>query len=399
MRLARRVKHYSNRYMRYLYYGAEELCMRIPVGPRVLLLNYTAGEANWGCKATSNGLLQLVKMSYTCARIRKHPIRFVKHPDECQLPPSPDEFDSYLQPRINTSSDFEWFDWADVIILNGEGSIHERPDMHVRPEPYLRLLEVYAAHRFFNKPVMAVNQTVDYWSDEFARWVQAAYQTCDYVSVREPRSFNRLGSLGVEHAALVPDAAFLTASVSDKKARRFLAVRGIADGYIGLFLGENVARASFEKISRFVSELRNLAPQVVLFAAPWVDVEVARQLQAHITSLPSIGLEAYPEMLVGILAHAALVVSGRFHCCIFAALAGTPLVPFRSNTDKIEGLMELLGYSLPVAVFEDSSSQSLLEGVELVWRKRVQLRESFKRNVPQVIQATRSGYPNLLRNV
>ena len=74
-------------------------------------------------------------------------------------------------------------------------------------------------------------------------------------------------------------------------------------------------------------------------------------------------------------------------------------MPFRSNTDKIEGLLELLDYPVPVAVFEELNCESLLEGVESVWQNRLKLHKILKNNVPRVIQATHSGYPNLLRNM
>jgi len=244
--------------------------------------------------------------------------------------------------------------------------------------------------------VMAVNQTVDYWSDEFAHWVKVAYQPCDYISVREPRSLERLRSLGLEHTQLVPDAAFLTGSVSEQKARAFLVERAIAEGYIALFLGENVARAGTDKIGGLIDGLQQrLGRQVALFAAPGVDVKAAKELQLRM-AMTVIGMDAYPEMLVGILSLASLVVSGRFHCCIFAALAGTPWVSFRSNTDKIEGLMELLGYSVPVTVLEESSNEDLLEVVERVWQNRARLQEELRQNVPQVVRIALEGYPNVL---
>lgn len=391
------IRYCANRFIQIFLKTIQRIRFWIPIGPRVLLLNYTAGEANWGCKATSKGLLKLIKNAYPYARIRKRPIHFVKSPDEYQLPSSTKEFDTYLSSRIHTSPEFKWFDWADVIILNGEGSMHEWPDPNVRPEPYLRMLEVYAVSHFFpDKKIMTVNQSVDYWSDGFAEWVKRAYQSCDYLSVREPRSLGRLQKLDLKQTKLVPDAAFLTEPVSEQKARAFLTERGINEGYIAVFFGEIVGRAGIDKLEDFVRSLQQrLAKQVVLFSAPYPDTDVARELQSRL-ELPVIGLEAHPEMLVGILSQASLVLSGRFHCCIFAALARTPFVPFRSNTDKMEGLVELLNYPVPVTVFEESSNGDVLDIVEGTWQKRARLRENLRENVPQVVRKTLEGYPNVL---
>ena len=374
--------------------------MRVPIGTKILLLNYSAGEANWGCKATSKGLIELIRKAYPHARILKRPTWSVNNEDQARykevLPNNPKEFDSYILPRISTDPSFKDFDWAEVIILNGEGNIHEYQSW--RAEPYLRLLEVYAAKRFFpRKKTMTVNQTVDYWSDDFGYWVKEAYENCDYVSVREPRSLARLKSLGLEKTKLVPDAAFITRPVSEKKARAFLAKRGIEEGYIGLFFGQTMGYADFDKIEDFFIRLRKFNRQVVLFAAPWPDHDVAENLKMKY-NVNVIGLEAYPEMLVGILREASMVLSGRFHCCIFTALAGTPLVPWSSNTDKIESTIELLEYDVPVMAFENTSNAQIMDTVEDVWKNRDQLKKDLQNHVPQVVRATLSGYTNVLEN-
>jgi len=392
------VRRLFSRFVQILLKTIQKIRFWIPIGPRVLLLNYTAGERNWGCIATSRGLLKLIKKAYPNARIRKRPIRFAKSLGEYKFPSSTKDFDVYLSSRIHTSPEFKWFNWADVIILNGEGSIHEWPDPNVHPEPYLRLLEVYSSNRFFpDKKIMTVNQSVDYWSDEFAEWVNRAYQSCDYISVREPRSLGRLRKMNLKQTKLVPDAAFLTKPVLEHKARVFLTKRGIKNGYIAVFFGENIGRAKIDNLENIIRNIhKRLAKQVVLFAAPYPDTYVAHELQLRL-ELPIIGLEAYPEMLVGILSMASLVLSGRFHCCIFAALARTPFVPFRSNTDKIEGLVELLNYPVPVTVFEESNHEDVFNIVKYTWQKHSELCEELRYNVPQIVSAVRKGYQNVLK--
>ena len=122
---------------------------------------------------------------------------------------------------------------------------------------------------------MVVNQTVDYWSEEVARCVKAAYQTCDYVAVRETLSLDRLKSLGLTDIHLFPDAAFMTEQAPKRRVLSFMDKRGIVRGFIGLFLGENVAKASAEKIQDMVKILRQTYHcQVVLFSADPADVTV-----------------------------------------------------------------------------------------------------------------------------
>jgi len=367
----------------------------VPGRTKVLLLNYTAYGANFGCRATSKGLLQLIRQSYPRAAIVRRPISFADPLDPVVLPASPQGWDEYLEGE-NGSSIYDGFSRADVIILNGEGSIHEWPDKRIRPEPYLRLLEIYAAVRVFQKPVMAVNQTIDYWSDEFATWVKTSYKGCNYISVREPRSLARLQSLGLNSVQLVPDAAFLTTAVSEQRAKHFLDRKGIRQGYIALFLGELFARTAADKLRDLLKRLlREHDRQVVLYATDRVDVEMASHIE-DLLGAPVVGLDTSPEVIVGALSSASLVLSGRFHACVFAALAGTPLVPFRSNTYKNEGLMEMLRYPVEVMDYDQADNEEVLRVVGDVMEHRDELRGIFDDTVPDLRNKAQAGYPNLV---
>jgi len=92
-----------------------------------------------------------------------------------------------------------------------------------------------------------------------------------------------------------------------------------------------------------------------------------------------------------------MVLSGRFHACVFAALAGTPLVSFRSNTYKMEGLLEMLGYPIPVLDYEHLDNGEVLSVVNDVWERSEELSGLFAERVPEEREAAQKGYPNILR--
>ena len=189
----------------------------------------------------------------------------------------------------------------------------------------------------------------------------------------------------------------MTEQAPKRRVLSFMDKRGIARGFIGLFLGENVAKAPAEKIQDMVKILRQTYHcQVVLFAADPADVAVGAQVAEHLGA-PAIGLEASSEMIVGLLGQASMVLSGRFHACVFAALAGTPLVPFRSNTYKMEGQMEMLGYPIPVLDYEQLDNGEVLNVVNDVWERREELSGVFADRVPEQMEAAQKGYPNILR--
>jgi len=172
--------------------------------------------------------------------------------------------------------------------------------------------------------------------------------------------------------------------------------RGISRGFIGLFLGENVAKVAVEKLQDMVKMLRKTYHrQVALFAADPADVAVAAQLVEHLDA-PVIGLEASSELIVGMLSQAPMVLSGRFHACVFAALARTPLVSFRSNTYKNEGQMEMLGYPIPVLDYENIANVDVLAVVSEVNERHEELNRIFTDAVPAIRESAGKGYPNLL---
>ena len=357
-------------------------------------MNYSRAEANWGCKATSKWLLLLIKKQIPNSRIIKKPVIFLDEDSHenffKEMPRDIDGIDSYLHSQLNSNPFFEDIEWADIVVLNGEGGMHEYEPW--RAEPYLRLLSVYAVKKIFSKKkLIIVNQTVDYWNPNFGEWIKTVYRKCDHLYVREPLSLQRLKSLGLDQAKLVPDAAFLTRSTSPDKVNRFLKRRNINNGFIGLFFGQTMGYADIKKIENYFLNLCNFGRQVVLFAAPWPDFDVAQVLKKKY-NVPVIGLEAYPELLCGILKKASIISSGRFHCCILSAIAGTPFVPFSSNTYKIEGLVELLDYRVPVLDFEKSSLNKIMASVNEIWMKRYQLKEIIRRKALDMTEKTISGY-------
>ena len=95
-----------------------------PSRPKVLILNHTGRCINWGCVATCNGLVSQIERSYVNPVIVKRFFRGKFHVNDIQLPESNGDWDTYLQDR-RFSRDFDRFEDADVIILNGESFPHD----------------------------------------------------------------------------------------------------------------------------------------------------------------------------------------------------------------------------------------------------------------------------------
>jgi hypothetical protein len=129
---------------------------------RILMLNYpTEIEGNWGCKASCKGLKKIVEEKYPGCLIRAHPMHF--RTPSMEIPRDPGDFEQF----ITNLATLEWegypdFEWADIVILDGEGSIHEFSEKKNNDFAYLKLINIYAAKKFFGKQTMIVNHTIEF---------------------------------------------------------------------------------------------------------------------------------------------------------------------------------------------------------------------------------------------
>jgi polysaccharide pyruvyl transferase WcaK-like protein len=167
--------------------------------------------------------------------------------------------------------------------------------------------------------------------------------------------------LGLQNVQLAADAAFLVSPDRQSSSRRVLREAGVDGPFMVVFLGEKVSEADPEYTIDLLRSVQESTQHSLLLCTEGVkDIchaeDVTRELD-----IPVIGVDVEPETLITILSQASLVLSGRYHCCIYAALAGTPYVPFRSNTDKIEGLGELLDWPVSVVDYASSSVEEVCQ--------------------------------------
>jgi polysaccharide pyruvyl transferase WcaK-like protein len=76
---------------------------------------------------------------------------------------------------------------------------------------------------------------------------------------------------------------------------------------------------------------------------------------------------------MAVIAKAYLVVGGRQHPNIFAAIHHIPFVPLQGNTHKMEGVVELLHYPLEVLAWEHICNSMIQKVFERVEEKRNEL--------------------------
>lgn len=223
---------------------------------------------------------------------------------------------------------------AQLVVVNGEGTLH-----HDRPAG-LRLLEVAAAARAAGVPSALVNAG---WQSNGEAYARAA-RDFDLVSARDSRSAAELRAAGIA-CRVVPDLS-LCSPAPAAQARDGIGVADSVDRDVALSLSalRRTLRATVvsihERPQGAVGRLRFLREILGKQDLPH-PATLLRRLSARREQLAGSGgaLEGFLDQLAGL----SLLVSGRFHACTLALVAGTPFVAAGTNSHKIQALVEDAG--------------------------------------------------------
>lgn len=235
----------------------------------------------------------------------------------------------------------ETFAKSDLIIINGEGTIH-----HDRPAGR-RLLEIGALARAERVPVALINVGWEANGPEFV----SLLNDFDLISARDSRSAEHMRAGGV-NVRVVPDLSLWFARSQgirpSKSAKR-----------VGIGVTDNVDRFKSLALNSMRSSIRGQLVSIV-HGAPgpigWVrflrgGVALSEDLQhpSRLAALLRLRHNLWrqgstdTQQFIAHLAAFKLLVSGRFHACTLALAAGTPVISQASNTDKIAALFHDAG--------------------------------------------------------
>ena len=261
---------------------------------------------------------------------------------------------------------------ADSIVLNGEGTIHHTG------VGALALLGFCKIAKELGKKVFILNCSI---FDLEPFLFETLRECVDGIAVREPLSFRYLAEYGIP-AMQAADCLFLMEGGDEREldlpelepSKKYALY---TPGVLAAF-----GRVSGEGVQRDVAQLR-LAGYEVFFHVVETEDELfaveAAQVGARILPLGCLNWRQVPPFL----RRMELVVSGRYHINIFAALAGVPFLPLSTNTGKMAGVLELLSpdRTIPVREWGIETPELNLEGAFLAEKSQVvRCRELAQKN-------------------
>lgn len=347
----------------------------------------STNSINWGGQATSKGIAILVKQCYPDATFvplnlpsfTLQKLRIVRTIWEKKLAKSilADDRRGVVKYLKKLNIDENYFDGFDTVCFNGEGAIHAKSGHLMR---FMGMLYEYKQRGAF---ISALNQTVDLGDNDLIKAVvKKIYSMVDYLAVREPVSQRELQKLGLS-PEVVGDAAYALGAFSSDEVKALISDLNLPDKFVSV-TGSSILRrnrksiglmdALLEKIVSFYKDM-----PIYFLATTKTDMYLAKKLQTKY------GFEIFspPEKhdkAMAIIARSYILIGGRQHPNIFAAMQGTPFIPFRGNTHKMEGVVELLQYPMDVLGWDDQDQ--ILKAFEKMESLRDYLEEDVR--VPKI---------------
>lgn len=234
------------------------------------------------------------------------------------------------------------FDDIDLVLVNGEGSIHNSATRHRTRQ--LCKLGPFAA-RELGVPVHLVNSTI-------AALDKAALNDLRHfssISVRETVSCRYLQDYGLK-SEVVPDLSLGHAAPPVEERKAVLVTDSIVDPAAHV-LEETAERISGRFIS-FQKKKRSLLEKLTFRGKANTPIKGANLPRA---------LERDLDRILRDFSGCQVLLTGRFHAFCLAILSRTPVIAVESNTHKIGAMaMDVFGSSDRVVESETATVESLV---------------------------------------
>lgn len=336
-----------------------------PPGPTIVLLNDCRDQINYGANALVDGLIAIVGGSVPSATILPIPSHWLidtafgfgafanNGAGMCQpaatYPAVADQFESVADEWMNgnggpgAASFLNRLDGADLVVLNGEGSIY-RANLSAIRELFLAWL----AKERLGIPTVFVNGSLHLTDvmPVLPAMVRKTFPRLDAVAVREPYSLRNLAEHApVADARMFPDSAFaLTADAARQTAAVDAVREQIGDSPYFCFdpgtMPMDDRESATSALHQLIATLKRVAPQAVFVESAPADRYIER-IASQTDSVYVDALVDYREWMA-LVSGAEFLVTGRYHNVILAAIVGCPAIALGSTTHKVHGACELL---------------------------------------------------------
>jgi len=318
---------------------------------RIAYFINTFKSINWGGQATSSGIKHMLEKTYPHAEfvpfdlpdLPFKKIKILRKYYEVKLVKAimRDDLNALYAVLSSMNIPDTIFDDFTHICFNGEGAVHYKSG-HIRL--FMGLLYLAKKKR---KTVAAVNQTIDLnGNTELEKLLTKVYRELDFISVREPVSYEYAKKLGLSNMKLIPDAVYGLPKMGASEIEATVEKYNLPHTYITLTGSSALKRDkkslhAMTQIIRSIQENTNLP--LVFMANAKTDIWLAHKLEQKFDFNIIEPPVKYKDAMA-IIAASEVLIGGRQHPNIFAYIYGVPYIPFIGNTYKNEGVARLQNY-------------------------------------------------------
>jgi len=334
----------------------------------------TFNSTNWGGQATSSGIKYLLSKSYKDAKfypidlpeLKFKKIKILRKYFELKLTKAiindNDTKVVYFLSKLNIQDDI--FSPYTHICFNGEGAIHYKSGHLVRLMGMLYLAKIQG------KIVASINQTIDFNHDKtLETLVSKVYNLCDFVSFREPISFDLAKSIGIKRCCVLPDAVYGLPIMTKDEILQIKEKYKLPKRYITV-TGSSILKRdkdSIKKMTNLFKAIKYTYKKLPIFfmASTKTDLFLAKKLKDNFNLTIITAQMANYQDAIAIFANSMILLGGRQHPNIFAYIYKVPYIGFDGNTFKNRGVAKLQEYPIPLLSWE-SDFDRLVSTIESV---------------------------------
>ena len=242
---------------------------------------------------------------------------------------------------LENTSFLENMSKVDIVIVNGEGTLHHA---QIRAKELVTIAK-YVKNKL-NIPVVLINSTYQENGDEVTEYMQYF----DLVFVRETLSKNDLKQYDIK-SEVVPDMTFYSKyDLSHKKSND---VVGVTDS-VYIELSENLYHTGLKNNYIYLPALTNpkFRANSVKNILRYIKYNIYKNIKFIVQRFgyqfnhQSIRIFYYIngyENYIQQIANLKFLVAGRYHSLCFSLKVLTPFVAIKSNSHKIEGMLDDIG--------------------------------------------------------
>lgn len=316
----------------------------------ITILNYTGNESNWGCQATSKNMIKLLKYSYgndisfkfidieysgSIYRRLLNKIRFKSINIILKNIVLFTNIFKIFHPLEN--SNLEKINNCDLLILNGEGSLHGYNSELIKFIQYLGYAKLIGVE------TAIINHSLQFDNDNSKKYLEILYKYSNKNYFREGLSLNNAKEINVKNLYIVPDAAFLNYEIDTSS----ILINNLPKDYIlstGSVILKNNNHELYFTLLKKLSDYYNLP--VLYIASCDVDKNFKDLVINKYSFTYFDNNDLSVEQVQKCIKDSFFFYSGRFHPNIFSASVGKLFIPFNSNTVKMQGFLNLIDYPI-----------------------------------------------------